>query len=115
MADEMTRRRLMALIKKSKQTPGRTVRVGTDQRLLDVAGIDLKTAPTVHVYVFAAQPGDEGARPVEEVRQSWARPDGKLHIKDPFDGVPGGGREHVFDVPAGATHLQVFYELKPGT
>ncbi len=109
MADETTRRRLMALIKKSKETPGPTVHLADGQRM---PSIDVKN-PTVHVYVFAAQPGDEGARPVEDVRRSWGREDGKLHITDPFEGVAGGGREHVFDVPAGATHLQVFYELKP--
>jgi hypothetical protein len=82
-----------------------------DQRLSDVSPIDPSKTPTIHVYVFAAQRDDPGARPVDDVRRSWGREDGRLHIIDPYEGVPGGGREHVFDVPTGATHLQVFYEL----
>ncbi len=64
------------------------------------------------VFVFAAGPSDRDAIPIDEAIRRYGRMDGKLHIKDAFAGVPGGGREHVFDVPAGATHVQVFHRLR---
>ena len=57
-------------------------------------------------------PSDRDAIPIDEAIRRYGRMDGKLHIKDAFAGVPSGGREHVFDVPAGATHVQVFHRLR---
>src|ERR1700738_5644890 len=102
----------MAMVKKSNDIHGPTIHLADDQRLSEVSPIDPAKAPTIHVYVFAAQSDDPGARPIHDGRRSWEREDGRLHIIDPYQGVPGGGLENVFDVPTGATHVQVFYELK---
>jgi hypothetical protein len=63
------------------------------------------------VFVFAASAGEPDAITIAEALRRYGGPDGKLHIKDPFEGTPGGGRMHVFDLPAGATHIQVFHRL----
>ena|SRR6266851_3339308 len=63
------------------------------------------------VFVFAASADELDAVPIAEAIRRYGGPDGKLHIKDAFEATPGGGRVHVFDVPAGATHIQVFHRL----
>lgn len=69
------------------------------------------STPNIAVYVFPAAAGDPGAQSVDEVLRNFGGADGRLHLRDPFAGVGGGGQEHVFDVPAGATHVQIFFHL----
>jgi hypothetical protein len=69
------------------------------------------STPNIAVYVFAAAAGEPGAESVAEALRKFGGADGRLHIRDPFAGVAGGGKDHVFDIPAGATHVQIFFHL----
>ena len=67
----------------------------------------------IQVYVFAADAGERNAISVADALRLYRRADGRLHIRDTFTGDANGGREHVFDLPAGATHVQIFHRRTP--
>ncbi len=106
---EDLKKRLKDLIERSAR-PGRVPKeVSGAAELQSILG-PLPGA-VAEVFVLPATPDEHDAIPIDEALRRYGGPDGKFHIKDAFEGTPGGGREHVFEVPAGATHVQVVHRL----
>jgi hypothetical protein len=85
--------------------PGRT--------LAEVQGLSPTGDRVVSIYVFPVAATEERALEVASLRaRGFIGPDGKLRITDPYTGFSGGGVEHVVDLPAGATHVQIAFALE---
>ena len=108
MPDLNRKRLLSGLLAEIERRQLPTVKVA---RIADRVPQAFAANPKISVHVFAAAATDPGARSVADALKTWGGRDGRLHIRDPFAGVAGGGQDYVFDVPSGATHVQVFFQL----
>jgi hypothetical protein len=100
-------------LKASRGHPlGPSIQLSGPAEFLQRIGVKPGQSVVVETVIYAAEADEPHAMPVAEAVQTFGRSDGKLHVRDPYAGIPGGGQEHVLEIPAGAQYVQIAHSIR---